>query len=309
MSRQPRSGKHRRIDWDDLQYVLAIVDAGSLAAAATALRVNRTTVLRRINAFERRQGVRLFDRLPGGYVLTSAGDELLAAARALEDTIVTLERKLAGQDLRLEGGIHLTTTDTLLASVLAAPLVAFRQAHPGITLEISQSNAMLNLAKRDAEVAIRPIVDPPETLIGRRIAAVAFAVYGSPGYLMADTAGRDLSDYRWAAPDDTLANTSVSRWMHGKVSATARAFRMDSMMAMREMSAAGGGLAALPCYLGDTDARLVRMGEPIREMATALWVLTHPDLMRTARISLFIDFISSALKRERALLEGERPRM
>lgn len=309
MSPQPRSGKRRKIDWDDLQYVLAVADAGTLAAAATALRVNRTTVLRRINAFERKQGVRLFDRLPGGYALTSAGDELLTAARALENTIVTLERKLAGQDLRLEGIIRLTTTDTLLASVLAAPLVAFREAHPGIALEISQSNAMLNLAKRDADVAIRPVVAAPETLVGRRIAAVAFAVYGSPSYLTTDATEKDLGEHRWAVPDDTLANTSVSRWMHGRIAGTARAFRMDSLMAMREMCAAGGGLTALPCYLGDRDERLVRVGAPIGEMTTALWVLTHPDLVRTARIKLFIDFISSALKRERSLLQGGRPRI
>jgi DNA-binding transcriptional LysR family regulator len=303
----PRSGKRRRIDWDDLQYVLAVADAGSLAAAATALRVNRTTVLRRINAFERRQGVRLFDRLASGYVLTDAGDELLAAARTLEDTIVTLERKLAGQDQRLEGTLRLTTTDTLLASVLAAPLVAFREAHPGITLEISQSNAMLDLSKRDADVAIRPVVAPPESLMGRRIAPIAFAVYGSPSYLATDIAASELGNHRWIAPDDTLATTSVARWMQSRIKAAARVLRLDSLLAMRELCAAGGGLTALPCYLGDTDARLVRASEPIAEMATALWVLTHPDLAHTARIRLFNDFISSALKRERSLLAGGRP--
>src|SRR5688572_22664476 len=107
------------IDWDDLRYVLAVADSGSLNRAASTLRVNRTTVLRRINAFERKHGVRLFERLPSGYTLTDAGNEILAAARGFESAIVSLERKLAGQDLRAEGLVRVTTTDTLLTSVLA----------------------------------------------------------------------------------------------------------------------------------------------------------------------------------------------
>lgn len=109
---------HRAIGWEDLQYILAVADNGSLANAARALKVNHTTVLRRINAFEEAHGLRLFERLPTGYTLTAGGEELLAAARAMRDVVTTLERKLAGQDLRIEGSLRLTTTDTLVASVL-----------------------------------------------------------------------------------------------------------------------------------------------------------------------------------------------
>lgn len=272
------------------------------------LRVNRTTVLRRINAFERKHGVRLFERLPTGYALTPAGDEILTAARGFENAIVSLERKLAGQDLRPEGVVRVTTTDTLLASVLGTALKSFQQTYPAITLDITAANVFANLSKRDADVAIRPVVDPPEFLIGRRISSVAFAVYASAAGERRG-AGDDLTRERWLGPDDTLAGTSVAQWMRSAMPSVRPSIRADSLVSLRELCASGAGLAALPCYLGDTDSRLLRIRTPIEEMTTALWVLTHPDLARTARVRLFMDQVAAALGRDRPLLEGQRPRM
>ena len=297
----PRKPIAKPIDWDDLRFVLAVADSGSLNRAASTLRVNRTTVLRRINAFERKHGVRLFERLPSGYTLTDAGNEILAAARGFENAIVSLERKLAGQDLRAEGLVRVTTTDTLLTSVLATPLATFKQEQPGITLDVTTSNVFANLSKRDADVAIRPAIDPPEFLMGRRISSVAFAVYAASTL--------DDGAERWIGPDDTLAGTSVARWMRSTMPSVRPDIRADSLVSMRELCAAGAGLAALPCYLGDSDVRLVRVRPPIAEMTTALWVLTHPDLARTARVRLLMDHVSAALGRQRPLLEGQRPRM
>lgn len=308
MSRALRPASRQRMQWNDLQYVLAVADTGSLAGAASALRVNRTTVLRRINCFERTHGVRLFERLQSGYQLTPAGNELLTAARGLEDTIVTLERKLAGQDSRAEGLVRLTTSDTLLGSVLAAPLLQFQEKNPRITLEITTVNALLNLSRRDADVAIRPVTDPPEDLIGRRICDIAFAVYASTGYGERKDLKAPLGDHRWIAPDETLAGTSVVRWMRNSIPDVHPVIRVDSLVAMREVCAAGSGLAALPCYLGDLDERLVRVRPPVREMTTALWVLSHPDLVRTARVRLFVDFMVASLRTARSVFEGERRR-
>lgn len=296
--------KSRRIEWDDLQYVLAVADAGTLVGAANALRVNRTTVLRRINAFERKHGVRLFERLQSGYRLTAGGEEILAAARGLEDTIVAVERRLAGQDSRAEGLVHVTTTDTLLGSVLGQALVSFREEHPRIVLDISVSNTLLNLSKRDADVAIRPVAEAPDTLIGRRICTVAFAIYVSAAYAATRKLDSQFSEHNWIAPDESLASTSVARWMSRHVPDAKRTVRVDSLLAIREMCAAGAGLAALPCYLADVDDRLVRAHQPIKEMSTALWVLTHPDLVRTARVRLFTDYIVRALGQQRAVFEG-----
>jgi len=141
--------------WDDLRYVLAVARTGSLAGAARSLGVNHTTVLRRVDAFEKTLGLRLFERLPAGYILTAGGEELIAAARHIHGTVAMLERKLAGQDLRLSGVVRVTTTDTLMSSILPEILAEFRASHSRIQVETAVSNLMLNLTKRDADVAVR----------------------------------------------------------------------------------------------------------------------------------------------------------
>ncbi len=292
------------MDWDDLRYVLAVGNAGSLAGAARKLGVNHTTVLRRVGALEQRLGLRLFDRLPTGYVLTAGGEQLITAARDIDATVTVLERKLAGQDLRLAGTVRVTTTDTVMGSILPEIIAEFRNSHPGIRIEIAVSNLMFNLTKREADVAIRPATDPPEMLIGRRIAGVAFAIYGSPAYLARRDEAQQLADHQWVAPDDSLADTAVAKWMRTHLPQADITFAADSLLALRQAAQAVLGLAALPCYLGDTSSDLVCMHQPIPELQTALWILTHSDLRHTARIRAFTEFAGNAFAQRRELLEG-----
>lgn len=296
------------MEWDELRYVLAVADAGSLAGAARKLGVNHTTVLRRIGAFEKQLGLRLFERLPSGYALTTGGEELINTARQIDDTVAALERRLAGQDLRLSGVVRITTTDTLMGSILPAMLAEFRVAHPGIQLEIALSNMMFNLSKRDADVAIRPAIDPPESLIGRRVAKVAFAIYGSPHYLAKHRKVSNLADHQWIGPDDSLASSTVAQWMRTELSAANVALRADSLLGIRQAAEAGLGLVALPCYLGDTSSGLTCVRAPVAAMETALWVLTHEDLRHSARIRAFTEFVAEAFARQRDLLEGRHAR-
>ncbi|MGE0237104.1 MAG: LysR family transcriptional regulator [Parvibaculaceae bacterium] len=291
------------LEWDDLRFVLAVANEGSLAGAARRLGVNHTTVLRRVGAFEERLGLRLFERLPTGYVPTAGGEELVAAAQRIDDEVTALERKLAGQDLRLSGVVRITTTDTLMGSILPEVLAGFRAAHPGIAIEVAVSNLMFNLTRRDADVAIRPARDPPETLVGRRIAGIAFAIYGSADHVAAQPSP-NLTDHQWIGPDDHLASTSVAQWMRAELPGADIALRTDSLLAARDAAVAGLGLAALPCYLGDGTPGLVRVRAPVAAMGTALWVLTHADLRHQIRIRAFTDFVAEALSRRRSLLEG-----
>jgi DNA-binding transcriptional LysR family regulator len=114
------------LDWDDLRFALAVASGGSLAAGARRIGVNHTTVLRRIAALEERLGVRLFERLPSGYALTPRGEELVEAARTIDETVNRLELRLAGTDLSVSGPVRVTTTDTLMASLLPRILAALK---------------------------------------------------------------------------------------------------------------------------------------------------------------------------------------
>ncbi len=292
-----------RVDWDDLRFALAVADGGSVAAAARRLGVNHTTVLRRIQAFEEAQKIRLFDRLPTGYSLTAEGEQLAAAARSIDETVSTLERRISGQDLKLEGVIRLTTTDTMMVSVLPRHLASFRAKHPRITIELALTNTRLNLTKRDADIAIRPAKTIPAPLIGRHVSKIGFAVYGGDRYL-ATHPGIDLKDHIWLAGDELLANSPVAAWMQHNVPDVGIAFRADSFVALSHAVEAGLGIAALPCCLADRMTTLKRIHGPVAELSTGLWLLTHKDLGDAARMRAFMDHLHDALSLERACLEG-----
>ena len=222
----------------------------------------------------------------------------------LEDEVLTLERRLSGQDLRPSGVVRITTTDTL-GTILMRHLPAMRAVHPEIQLEVAISNAMANLTRREAEIAIRPTPEPPEILVGRRVADIAHAIYGSRAYLSRHEE-KDLSAHDWIALDDALASTVIGRWIRGNLRAAHITCRVDALPALRDATLAGLGLALLPCYLGDSASGLRRLTpKTLAEPRSALWLLTHDDLKRTARIRATLDFLAKAFASERALLEGK----
>ncbi|MEM8948545.1 MAG: LysR family transcriptional regulator [Pseudomonadota bacterium] len=294
-----------RVNWDDLRFVLAVADHGSVASAARRLGVNHTTVLRRMHAFEEANKIRLFERLPTGYVLTAEGEQLVTAARRIDDTVASLERRIAGRDLKLEGIIRVNKTDTFVTSVLPRHLQSFRQQHPLITIELALTNNRLNLTKRDADVAIRPAKEMPSPLTGKRIADIGFAVYGAETYLDDHSSDPLAADQAWLAGDDVLANAPISDWVRRHVSDERVIFRADSFVALHRAAAAGLGLAALPCCLGDPDPALTRLQGPMDGLETGVWVLTHVDLERVARIRVFIRHMEEALEGDRLLLAGK----
>lgn len=286
---------------EDLRLLAALAETGSLAGAARRVRVNHASAWRRLGALEGRLGVRLFDRHRTGYAATPAGEEAVAAARRMLAELDTLERRLAGRDIRPNGVVRLTTTDTLLALVL--PVVAgLRATHPGLIVEVVTDNGFFTLTRRDADIALRPAGAAPDGLIARRLGTVATAVYASAHYLEASSSDPLALD--WLAPDDSLSHLGSARWIADRVAPERVVHRANSLLALAAAARAGIGLAPLPCVVADPDPDLVRVMPPLAEMATSLWLLTHPDLRRTARVRVVLDALADHLKTKRALLAG-----
>jgi DNA-binding transcriptional LysR family regulator len=296
---------HSGIDWDDLRLVLAVAREGSLSGAARRLGVTHSTVFRRLGAIEQRIGVRLFERFRDGYAATPAGETAARVASQMADEVLSLERRLSGLDLRPSGTVRIATTDTI-STLLMKHLPNLRAAYPEITVEVSASNIMANLTRREADIALRPTPDPPDLLVGRRLADIGHAIYASPDYL-ARHGSKNLGDHQWIGLDDALATTVIGRWMHDNVGDARIALRVDALPSLRDAARAGMGVALLPCYLGDEDDQLRRaLPATVPEARSALWLLTHSDLKRTARIRAVMDFLATALGSERALFEGRR---
>lgn len=296
--------------WDDLRTVLAVVRGGSLSAAARSLGVNHATVFRRLKAIEARLGVRLFERLPGGYMATAAGLEVRAAAERVEAEVLDLSRRLAGQDLRLEGTVRLTAPDDMMERVLSACLARFRTRYPGIVVEAMIDNRMLSLTHREADVAVRPTAEPPEALVGRRIATVAAAAYADPGCLPvtpAEISPDQLRQLPWIGWEEGGGPASLVGWLSRNGLAGQVVYRVNSMLNQFTACVAGVGVALLPCFLGERHDTLVRVLPPQRDLETGLWLLTHRDLRRTARVRALLDFLYDELRTWRPRFEGPPP--
>lgn len=273
------------LHWDDLRVVKAIAKAGSLSGAGRRLGVSHATVFRRLNAVERRLGVALFERSRTGYSPTPAGEDLAAVAVRVETEVLGAERRVAGRDLKLSGNIRVTTTDTLLMGLLSPIFADFQRAHPKIILEVAVSNQLFSLSQRDADVAVRPSQAPPDHLVGRRVGSIAQAIY----------ARADNPPDAWVGPDRHLGYAALDAWMSANGANERCRYRVDTMLGMLAATREGLGRAVLPCYLADAEPALARLGEPIPELATDLWLLTHPDLRRVVRIRSFMAFVADAL--------------
>jgi DNA-binding transcriptional LysR family regulator len=295
------------LDWDDLRVALAVADAGSLAGAARRLDVNHTTALRRLDALEARLNTRLFERQRGGYVPTEAGELLAQEARAIAPRIDDIERRLLGQDLRLTGGVRLTTAFVTMAYLLPQPLAAFARAHPGIEVEVAESGALLDLSRRQADVALRLSHQVPEHWVGRQLGTVHYRVYarrGAPGLPQRKTALPELLDEApWVSFERDVSTNSFGRWMNAHIPARQVRARVDIFNSIAAMLRTGLGVGLLPSFVEPDEPDLLPVSGDIEALATPLWLLTHPDLRRTARIQTFMrelgDAVAAKLKATR----------
>lgn len=279
-------------NWDDLRVFLAVARSGSLSGAARSLQVNHSTVFRRIAGLEDTLDVRLFERLPTGYVLTPVGEEMLRIVEEIEDGVATLNRTVTGQDLRLSGTVRLTAVDMLAFWLLPAPLQAFRVAFPGIEVEIVVGNEALNLSRRETDIALRIGNTPPETLVGRRVGRLDFAVYAAPGYCAANPTA-DLAHHSWIGFDN--AHAPLTRQLDLLLPGVRPGFRTNSVACAVRMAKAGLGLAILPCAIAEQKPDLTRVAELPGGFGLDLWLLTHEDLRHTARIRAVMDFLTPVL--------------
>ncbi|HJR20540.1 MAG TPA: LysR family transcriptional regulator [Dongiaceae bacterium] len=300
-------------DWNDLRLVLAVNRTGGLGAAASALGVDHSTAFRRLNALEKQLGVRLFERLPGGtYQATPAGARMASAAERMEDEALALDRAIAGRDHRLSGRLRVTSSETLAYSRLTRHLAAFRQAHPGIVVELAISNRVLSLSRREADIALRPVRPRESDLWGRKLAEVAWTLYAAPAMLKAIggplSRGKDVARHPLIGWEEHASGIMAADWLGRAAPSTAFVYRTSSLVNQLAAAKAGIGLALLPCYLGDGRRDLVRaLADPVPELAAELWIVTHADLKATARVRAFFDIVGEGLARERDVFAGAEP--
>lgn len=291
------------MDWDDLRYVLAISREKTLSGAAAQLGVTRTTVGRRLKEAESRLGVRLFDRSDEGLAATAAGEELANTALQLEEQIQLTEGRLRGRDAELRGRLRVSTVDFVFAGFTDV-FSTFVRRYPGVDMTVNVTNEPVSLVRRDADVALRIGNSPADRLLGRRVGRLQFEAYAARSLVERVGARATLADFPWIHNDERSDGRWLDQWLAKHAPGAKVVFRSDDFAVRRLALAAGIGAHFLPCFDGDADSTLVRIGARLSEEARDLWVLTLPELRNNSRIRAFMDHVHSALKPRQHALEG-----
>lgn len=292
----------------DLGLLVALADSGSLAKAAQTLRVHHATAFRRLADMEHKAGALLFDRLPHGYRLTHAGELLLDRARELNRQLQEFDAQVLNYDRALAGTVRLTTSDGLASAFLAPHLAGFAAAHPQIVLELVVENVLSDLAERAVDVAVRPAQRLSGNMVGRKAGAMAYALYASREYVQRhgrlDPSAPDFDGHAICAYHDTIAYFSTAKWLARHARKARIAARCNNLTAMLAMARAGLAIAAIPCVLGDSEPKMVRLLAPVAAMETSLWLCTHPGIRKVARIRALLDYLHTSIQRDAARLRG-----
>jgi DNA-binding transcriptional LysR family regulator len=291
------------IDWDDVRYFLAVARGGSVRAAAVALGVNHSTVLRRVAQLEERLGAQMFEKLPSGYRLTTTGEEVLELADQMEASSRQLETRVFGRDQTVRGLLRVTLAPPLATHLLMPDFAAFARRHPDIEMDILSSGELANLTNREADVAIRVVYDRknlPLNLHGLKGPDVFGGIYMSSDRLVAWRAGVP-DPLRWIV----ISAHGVPDWVDaGEVGATGVPFRVTDAEAQIVAARQGLGITTLPCFVGDADPFLVRVPGTNLHTYGALFILTQGETRKTKRVRLFTEFVSRRLAAYAPLLSG-----
>jgi len=295
---------HLVLNWDDLRHVLAVEQAGSLIAAARALRVDKATVSRRIAAVEASLGARLFDRKPDGYSLTPHGQRVLAAVRDMDDSVSTLVAQLSEARGDDTGLVHLSVPQFFASQILLPALGGFRVKHPGVDLVVNASSTVVNVAKRDAEVGLRNLKPNQLSVTVKRVGVLGMALYGGRRYLKrrgTPTAPGELAQHDLIGWDRAFTHAQALLWAND---CGARIpLRLNDSAVMCDAVAADLGIAALPCVLGDVRPGLVRL-EALGMSRDDIYAVAPGELRRSGRVRAVIELLVEVWAANEARLAG-----
>lgn len=280
-------------DWDDLRFFIAVARSGSTLAASRALSVSQATVSRRIAAFEDRVAILLFDRTPTGYTLTPRGEELLVEAEGVEASIRLVESHLEAHKRHIVGDVRVTTVESAASTWVIPMLARLRIQHPDIRVDLETSDAFLDVAAGEADIAVRFGNRPDDPrLVARHLADMEECIYASRD--MAIQLGRPAVPAELAKFPIIASSRPRERfemWISDHIPGARIAHRINSLSGEFAAARAGLGAAMLPCLMGDAAKDLVRLLPPIESLRTPCWLITTDRARKRPPVRIVIDYL------------------
>jgi DNA-binding transcriptional LysR family regulator len=288
------------LDWDGLRYFRALAAARTLTGAAQRLRVQHTTVARRIDQLEHTLGARLFLRNPRGYVLTSVGETLLESVEAINARIDDVARLAGGEDLELAGPVRVATADLLATHVVVPALRSLIESMPQLDLAVVSDTRLHELSRREADLAVRLGQSSEAHLVIKHLGRVGFGIYAKRG----TTKRGKLAKASFVGFDDSVGPQPHDNWLATNAPEARVVFRANRQHTLVEAVRQGVGVGILPCVAADGDAALVRVLGPSEVFSRELYLVMHPDIRHTRRVRAVIDSIERFVSAEGGRLRG-----
>lgn len=296
------------LDWSALRDFLSVAKTGSLSRAAKDLRISQPTLSRRIAALEEQLGARLFVRTPRGLLLTDDGDRVLEGARRVEQEALAIERQADASQQALTGTVRISMTEALGTVWFPPKLAAFHTMHPGLCVEVHVENRAVDLVRREADIAVRMFRPTQADLIAKRVGDLVMGLYATKDYLARN--GRpetleDLKAHTLVSFDESMGRNPAVQKLESNFLREKIAHRSSSFIGQLNATRTGIGLGVHDCFLADPYEDLQRLLPRWFRHTLEIWLVTHPDVRRSARIRAVYDFLCDAFAEDRALLTGE----
>lgn len=291
----------QRLQWDDVRYFLALARLGSLSAASRSLDVEHSTVARRVEALERALGLRLFDRLPRGWTLTTEGEALVVQAKGLEDQAIAFSRAALGV-ASLAGTVRISAPPMTASHFLAPRLATLREAWPDIDLELIGESRDADLAHGEAELALRLARPTAAGLAARALGGMGSGLYASPAHAV-----RPPQEWVFLGYDRSLGQVAQHTWLEGIADGRRFVLRSNDLAVLYQACRAGLGIALLPHFLARSDTALVAVPCDNAPPPRSLWLVVHPDVRRSPRVRAVADSLAEIIAAAAAVLDPQGP--
>lgn len=282
----------------DMEIILAVVRSGTLAEAGARLGVDGSTVFRAVQRVEKGLGQRLFDRSRTGYRPTELALRIAGHAECMEAELEAARTAAQAEPGTVTGCVRLSTTDTILHGLVLPVLHSLAREHPLLQLELTASNELASLTRRDADIALRASRRPPDHLVGRRIGPIRVALFAPAACAVGSIDELVSSGCAWIAPDEALPEHPSVQWRKRHLPKVEPRYKVNSILAVMEAVAAGLGAGIVPLFLAQGRGDVVQVTAPLDECETPLWLLAHPESRHLRRISAVYNHLAAQLALE-----------